>query len=109
MAEGDIPAILLHGTKDTTVPYQGSMKMDARANTTGVPHDFIHSRGRPRALGQHHGRERALLPPLVELPLRRSEPGGGRVSLCGKHRRVRDRELRGCVPVSLLRNFVEVL
>merc|ERR1712039_1168816 len=33
--------IELHGTADTTIPYVGGLKMDARANATGVPHDLI--------------------------------------------------------------------
>jgi len=41
MAAGDIPFIELHGTADTTIPYVSGLKMDAQANATGVPHDFI--------------------------------------------------------------------
>jgi acetyl esterase/lipase len=41
MEAGDVPVAIIHGTKDTTVPYICALKMDARANEVGLKHDFI--------------------------------------------------------------------
>jgi acetyl esterase/lipase len=41
LSAGDVPVAMLHGTKDTTVPYQAAFKMDAQATKVGVKHDLI--------------------------------------------------------------------
>jgi acetyl esterase/lipase len=41
MSAGDVPAAMIHGTKDTIVPYITALKMDARATAVGIKHDFI--------------------------------------------------------------------
>jgi len=35
------PTLLIHGTKDTDVPYALSVQMDKELTTKGVPHEFI--------------------------------------------------------------------
>ena len=35
------PTLLIHGTKDTDVPYALSVQMDKELTAKGVPHEFI--------------------------------------------------------------------
>lgn len=41
MSSGDVPVVMLHGTRDKTIPYVGAMKIDARAKQVGVKHELI--------------------------------------------------------------------
>jgi dipeptidyl aminopeptidase/acylaminoacyl peptidase len=53
------PTILLHGDKDTDVPYQESVDMAAALKRAGVEHEFI------TASGGGHGFDRAMKDPVI--------------------------------------------
>ena len=55
------PALLIHGTSDTDVPYDESVKMDEKLSQFKVHHEFLHVQGGSHCLGAD--------PPAVKTPV----------------------------------------
>ena len=55
------PTVLIHGSGDTDVPYEESVKMDEKLSQFKVQHEFLHVQGGSHCLGAD--------PPAVKTPV----------------------------------------